>query len=143
MFYKRNTKMFKQKHLIKFMDCDPAGILFFAKVFYFAHNTYEEFLNQYDLYEIVFNNPSLAFPIVKSNAQYYKPINKGDEIAIEQSIKNIGEHSYTTVYFFKNGDEKLAEVELVHVCVSKSDFKKTKLPERLRKNITSSPDQLF
>lgn len=132
--------MFKQKHLIKFMDCDPAGILFFARVFYFAHNTYEEFLVKSDLYEIVFDNPSLAFPIVQSNAQYYKHINKGEKISIEMKFKNINEHSYTTVYLFKDGDQKLAEVELTHVCVSKSEFKKSNLPESLRKIIVSYPD---
>lgn len=129
--------MFKQKHLIKFMDCDPAGILFFAKVFYFAHNTYEEFLKQSNLYETVFDNPSFAFPIVKSNAQYYKPINKGKEISIELKIKNINEHSYTTVYLFQDGDQKVAEVEIVHVCVSKSEFKKASLPGSLIKIIAT------
>jgi len=129
--------MFKQKHLIKFMDCDPAGILFFAKVFYFAHNTYEEFLKQSNLYETVFDNPSFAFPIVKSTAQYYKPINKGKEISIELKIKNINEHSYTTVYLFQDGDQKVAEVEIVHVCVSKSEFKKASLPGSLIKIIAT------
>lgn len=119
------------------MDCDPAGILFFAKVFYFAHNTYEEFLKQSNLYETVFDNPSFAFPIVKSNAQYYKPINKGKEISIELKIKNINEHSYTTVYLFQDGDQKVAEVEIVHVCVSKSEFKKASLPGSLIKIIAT------
>lgn len=130
--------MFKQKQLIKFSDCDPAGILFYGKVFYLAHNIYEEFLYENNLYDSVFNNPELAFPIIKTSAEYSKPIKYGDQIIIELKIKNVGESSFSTVYLLKKDEQILASVEIVHVCVSKRDFNKLKLPESLRKIFTSA-----
>ena len=57
--------MFTVKRKINFYDCDPAGILFYARLFEINHSVYEEMINSFKLKESYWFNDKFVVPIIK------------------------------------------------------------------------------
>ena len=82
---------------VGFKDCDPAGILFFPKVFELYHESFEFFIteglkinwNQY------FQNSKLAFPIKHVECEYLKPIQANTKAQLLIRVDRIGMSSFT------------------------------------------------
>lgn len=129
--------MFTFKSRVNFFNCDPAGIMFFAEAFKFAHEAYENFLS--NIYPEIdfFNHPDIILPIIKANAEYLNPLKQGDEITIAVSVTRLLEKSFELTYNIYNKENNLCViVETVHVCVSKQTFKKIHLDENLKQKLT-------
>ena len=128
--------MFKYSHIIKFHEVDAAGIIFFANVYKIAHDAYQNFLFSLDLDENYFESKHYAIPLVHSSADYLKPIKFNDTVTIEVKVVKLGESSFELNYNFLNEKNEITvQVETVHVMIEKENFKKTNIPEKLKKNL--------
>ena len=74
--------MFTIKRKINFFDCDPAGIIFYSRIFEFSHSAYEQLISSFNLKENYWMNEDYVVPIIHSESEYVKPIKYGDEISI-------------------------------------------------------------
>ena len=129
--------MFKTKKKINFYDCDPAGILFFARIFELCHSAYEEMIASFNLKEDFWNNEEYVVPIINSEAHYHKPIKYGEIISIEIIVSKLKSSSFELKYDCKNIDgEECTEVRTVHVFVNKSNWKKTEMKKKLKEGLT-------
>lgn len=129
--------MFEYNSRINFYNCDPAGIIFYGEVFKFAHSAYEMFLQHLLPETNYFNHPDVILPIIKANAEYINPLRQGDEIKITVSVTRLLEKSFELTYNIYNKENNLCViVETVHVCLSKSEFKKIPLEEKLKEKLT-------
>lgn len=132
--------MFTIKRQINFYECDPAGIIFFSRVFDFCHSAYEQLIISFQLDQDYWNNPDYVVPIIHSQCDYYKPLKYGDEILIEVSVSVLKQSSFELTYKIKLKDEIYALVKTVHVFVSKGDWNKREIPydimNALRENIS-------
>jgi len=125
--------MFEYTTRVNFYNCDPAGIMFFAEAFKFAHSAYEVFLTSQCTNKNYFNDNKIALPIIKTNAEYFKPLKAGDEIKITVSVTQLKEKSFELTYNIYNKNNDLCViVETVHLCVDKSSFNKIELDSELR-----------
>jgi len=118
--------MFKCERRINFYDCDPAGILFFGRVYELCHSAYEELIESFNLREDYWTNENYIVPILKSEAQYRKPIKYGETISVEINVTNLKSSSFELEYTCRN--KKGAEcviVKTVHVFVDKATWKKS------------------
>lgn len=123
--------MFTKKVKIQFHDCDPAGILFYANVYRIAHDAYQQLLDD-GLSTDYFNNNGMVFPIVKSTAEYFKPMKSSEVYNIKMMTSQLKDSSFELTYLFYDVDGNVhAEVKTVHVAVSKQSFQKIKLPADL------------
>lgn len=128
--------MFTKDIKIRFYDCDPAGILFFSNVFSYAHSVYEEFLESLPLDRNYFYDSDYSLPLVHSEADFHNPIIAGEEITINLVVKDIKNTSFDLHFeFVKDGSLRCAVVNTVHVCILKEMYKKTQIPDDLRKNL--------
>jgi YbgC/YbaW family acyl-CoA thioester hydrolase len=118
--------MFKCERRINFYDCDPAGILFFGRVYELCHSAYEELIESINLREDYWTNENYIVPILKSEAQYRKPIKYGETISVEINVTNLKSSSFELEYTCrnKNGAECVI-VKTVHVFVDKATWKKS------------------
>jgi len=116
-------------------DTDAAGILFFAKQFFFAHDAYEELLRHLGIsIAEVLRKESFVVPIVHAESQYLKPLTVGDEIVITVQVASIGESSFVLEYeLLDSKGEQVGKSKTVHVAMDKKTLTKIALPERLRK----------
>ncbi|MHB1686899.1 MAG: acyl-CoA thioesterase [Ignavibacteriaceae bacterium] len=117
--------MFKTKTRIMFHDCDPAGILFFGRVFELCHSAYEEMISGFKLEEDFWNNSVYLVPVIKSEAHYHKPMKYGEEISVEVKVKILKSSSFELEYELKNKNgEECVVANTVHVFVDKLTWKK-------------------
>lgn len=123
---------FKFNYTVGFDECDPAGVIFFSNVFTIAHKAYESFLAESNLYDSVFFNNELAFPIIDSSASFKKPIKNSNKIEVELFIKAIRNNAYSICYNFFSNSEKAVQVQTVHLCINKELGIKNNIPEELK-----------
>jgi YbgC/YbaW family acyl-CoA thioester hydrolase len=125
--------MYRAERRINFYECDPAGIMFFSRIFDLCHSALEEWLDNEGMVMDYFRSSHYAYPILHSEADFFKPLIVGDNIAVELSVNRLQESSFELIYLLKNSsDERLAAVKTVHVCISKGDWHKETLPDLLR-----------
>jgi acyl-CoA thioester hydrolase/1,4-dihydroxy-2-naphthoyl-CoA hydrolase len=130
------TKPFTYSNTIRFRDADPAGISFFAGVYGFAHDAYEEFVKGLGFeWSYWFENPEWIVPIRHSECLYLRPMPVGSGFTITVKIDSISASSMTVKYDFSIGTTAVAEVKLVHVFVVKDKFKPRPIPPDVREKL--------
>jgi 1,4-dihydroxy-2-naphthoyl-CoA hydrolase len=127
--------MFTYEKKILFGDCDAAGILFFANLFKYMHEAYEFFIEEFEDYAEHFNNVTRAYPIIKTEAEYFAPLFLGKTAAIKVIVAEVRESSFELNYEFSIDGETKARGKTVHVCVNISSGEKTPLPDKLAENL--------
>lgn len=123
--------MFTVNRRINFFDCDPAGIIFFSRVFEFCHSAYEKLIESFELDEDYWDNAIYVVPIIHTECDYYKPLKYGDEISIEVIVSQLKTSSFELTYKLKVNDEVCASVKTVHVFVSREDWNKMEIPTNI------------
>ena len=125
--------MFIHKIKINFFDCDPAGILFYARIFQICHSAYESMIYSFSLKENYWNNSEYVVPISSSEAKYLKPIKYNETITIEITVKQLRNNSFELGYLCKDEkSEVCAKVKTIHVFVDKRTWKKKEIIEQVR-----------
>lgn len=120
--------MFTVNRRVNFFDCDPAGIIFFSRVFEFCHSAYEKLIESFELDEDYWDNAIYVVPIIHTECDYYKPLKYGDEISIEVIVSQLKTSSFELIYKLKVNNEVCASVKTVHVFVSREDWNKMEIP---------------
>lgn len=121
--------MFTVKRRINFYDCDPAGIIFYSRLFDFCHSAYEQIIESFSLTEDYWDNPHYVVPIIHTECDYYSPIKYGDEIQINVKVTNLRNSSFELSYDILLKSEKCASLKTVHVFVSREDWNKMDIPD--------------
>ncbi len=136
--YVMATNSFIRDFKIKFRECDPAGISYFANIFSWAHDTFEEFLPVAGIpWEDWFHRKDLIVPIKHTECNFMKPFSPGESYKIHTTVKRLGDSSFTMKYVFKDQEGKSdhAEVLMTHVFLTAEKFKKTPIPENIRQRL--------
>lgn len=134
--------MFSTTIRINFYDADPAGIMFFANVFRFAHSAYEELLENSPVKKEYFYSSKYVVPIIHTEADYFRPVYPNSTIKIEVTLSRLKENSFELSYSFLNeSGEKCVEVKTAHVFVNKKSWKKTTIPEEIRNFLEELTEQ--
>ena len=120
---------FIDKHFVFFDQCDPAGILYFAESFAFAHRSIERFIEGSSIgWNNWFNNETTAFPIRHASCDYFRPVFAGTQIEVSVVVTDL---SPSTVCFSstatQSGEEKF-RVASVHTALDKQRLTKSEIP---------------
>ena len=130
--------MFQFKRRINFYDCDPAGILFYGRIYEICHEAYEAMIESFNLRESYWINENFIVPIIHSEAKYRKPLRAGETIEIEITVTILKESSFELTYLFKNSKGEITNnVRTVHVFVNKADWKKMKITDEIKEGLCS------
>lgn len=122
---------------INFFDCDPAGILFFGRVFELCHSAYEDLIKSFNLGFDYWNNDKYVVPIIHTEADYLLPLKPGEKYLIEVSVSKLKESSFELNYLCKNENGKITnEVKTVHVFVDRIKWKKSHLLPELMEGLS-------
>ncbi len=129
--------MFTTKRRINFYDCDPAGILFYGRIYFICHEAYEEMIESFSLKINYWDNENFVVPIIHSEAKYYKPVNSGETITIEIKTSQLRDSSFELLYETKNAaGEKCHVIKTVHVVVDKKSWQKAAMPEEVKEGLS-------
>lgn len=123
-----------------FGDIDNAGIVYYPRFLHYFHVALEEFFSK-ELgidYATVVKVHRLAFPTVHLEADFRKPLSFGDQIEVEVRVKEMGRTSITWGYrVYRSGEREapVAEGRNVTVSLDMDAFKKTEIPDWLRRSL--------
>jgi YbgC/YbaW family acyl-CoA thioester hydrolase len=130
--------MFNIKRKINFFDCDPAGILFYAKLFEINHSIYEDLIASFNFKFDYWHSGVFVVPIIKTDGEYLKPVKAGDEITINLSVTLLKENSFELTYEWFNAEgEMVTKARTVHVFLDKKSWKKIHIPEEIKTGLQS------
>lgn len=127
--------MHELKRKINFFDCDPAGIIFYSRIFEFCHSAYEEMISSFNLKENYWMNEKYVVPIIHSESEYVKPIKYGDEITIIVQVSQLRDSSFELTYTIKRDKTLCSNVKTVHVFVDKKSWKKKEMCNDLKEGL--------
>lgn len=131
--------MYKTQIKVNFYDCDPAGILFYANLFRYAHTAYEEMLETFKLAKNFFQDKEYVMPLIHAEANYIKTFNIHEKLEIEVNISQLRESSFELKFKFFDIEHILkAEAKTVHVFVKKEGYEKVPLPKDLRDKLNAN-----
>lgn len=130
--------MISVKRKVSFYDCDPAGIIFYSKIFDHCHSAYEEMISSFNLKENYWNNEEYVVPIIKSEASYSGVIKYGDVISIELKVSQLKSSSFELEFICKNENGEVTNtVKTVHVFVDRKTWKKIYIPQLIKQKLSA------
>lgn len=125
--------MFKHPRRIRFHDGDPAGVSFFGRVYFYAHDAYEHFIEHLGFtYKEWFENPHWAIPLRHSEAEYLRPLRPGETYDIQITVEHIGTTSFKLYYRFMKDTDTYCIVRLTHTFFDYKTRRKAELPANIR-----------
>jgi 1,4-dihydroxy-2-naphthoyl-CoA hydrolase len=131
-------KMFVAYNQVRMHDTDMAGILYFPRIFRFAHDALEDFVATLGYtFDQVFHRENFVFVIVHAEADYLAPLTVGDKLEVHVKVERIGETSFTVIYHIYKSDKTLAgTAKTVHVTLDSSSRVKMPIPPAFRQVLT-------
>jgi len=125
---------FEHQRRVRFQDTDPAGIVFFANIFVYCHEAFEELLRAVGMpLETIIASREQVLPLAHAEADFKKPFRVGVLVTTRVTVAEIGDRSVRFQYDM--ADEKgetLARVTTVHVAVDPASGRSMPLSLRLR-----------
>jgi 1,4-dihydroxy-2-naphthoyl-CoA hydrolase len=122
------------ERIVAFQDVDAAGIVFFARVFDYFHDAYVAFLRARDVpLETALQDGSWVAPLRHAAADYRRPLRFGDPITVSLVRIDLEETEYRVIYRIETSDGLACEGETVHVSVDPATFRRSAIPDGLRR----------
>jgi YbgC/YbaW family acyl-CoA thioester hydrolase len=125
---------FEHRRRVRFQDTDPAGIVFFANIFVYCHEAFEEMLRDAGLpLEAIIASREQVLRLVHADADFERPLRVGVLVTIRTSVASVGERSFRMQYeMFDEAGAHLASAATVHVAVDPASGKSAVLSRRIR-----------
>ncbi|MBU8537696.1 acyl-CoA thioesterase [Falsiroseomonas tokyonensis] len=133
------ARAFHASARIRFGDCDPAGIVFFASWFALANAAVEDFFR--DALDVDFHALHAARRIgtgfAHAEADFFAPGLMGDQVLLTPLITRIGGASYAFTMHVHRGSAELLRLQLVTATTHLDERRAVPIPADLRAALTS------
>ncbi len=131
-----STKTYQRDLKILFRDADPAGIMYFAHLFSFAHDTFEAFIVEAGVpWNDWFRTNKHFVPIRHAEADYLSPFFPGETYQVNTQVESLSESTFCMRYTFSQKDKTHAVVKMAHTFVDPKSKQKAKIPVELRQRL--------
>ncbi len=134
---------FSARIIVRFGDTDPAGLVYYPRIFHYFHVAMEEFFVARcgTSYERLMSAARIGFPTVKAEAEFLVPLVYGDELDVEVFVSQVGLSSATFEYRILRGSEPTlcVRASLVQVAMNLDERRAVPIPENLRRAFEQSP----
>lgn len=127
--------MIPYERAIRFEEVDAAGIVFFARFLFYAHDALEHFFSGLPGgYSHLIMQRHTGFPVVDVHVSFKNPVRYGDVLRIETSTMRLGNRSATLRFrmFRKRDDVLAAEIEHTVVMTNLHDLASCDMPDDVR-----------
>ncbi len=131
---------------VRFGDTDAAGVMHFYQLFRWCHEAWEESLELYGLtshkifpsFNSLENKISVILPIVHCEADFFLPIEAGDQLNVDLLPKRLDPSSFQVVFSFKRVDTVVATGFICHRSIDSISRKRCPLPEDIDRWLEAS-----
>ena len=126
---------FHSERTVHFADTDAAGVVFFANYLTICHEAYEESLAAAGIdLKAFFADHGVVVPVVKSEAEYSRPLACGERLGVAVQPAILAEDSYEIRFEITRlgtPAKRAARVRTEHVCIDSATRRRRSLPEPL------------
>jgi len=119
---------------VRWSDVDAAGVVYFGAFVRFFEEAEEELFRAAGVpYGILFDRFDCWLPRVKYSCEFRAPARLGEMMHVIARVRKIGEKSITLEFTIDRPDGvRVADCEIVLVCVDRTTWKAKPVPEGLR-----------
>ena len=127
---------FQRARMIRFSDCDPAGIVFYPQYFVMLNGLVEDWVSE-GLgigYHALIAERRIGLPTVRLEADFRAVSRMGDQVMLGLAVERLGSRSMTLVLrcFDPASGELRMQVRPVHVTTSLESHRAVEIPQDLR-----------
>lgn len=119
---------------VRFGHVDPAGIVYFPRIFDYLHDVFEEVWEEHvgERYYFLLCEKRIGFPLVHADVDFKSPLRFGDRPAVDVTCFKLGRSSLGLHYQVKLDDKVCVDARMTTACVNLSDMQSISMPERFR-----------
>ncbi|MEO0651226.1 MAG: acyl-CoA thioesterase, partial [Planctomycetota bacterium] len=112
-------RSFVTQQQIRFGDVDPAGIVFYPRIYDFIHRAFEELWDVHvgERYYYLIREKRVGFPLVHSEVDFISPLYFGDRPIVRVSCFKLGRTSLGLRYRYSVDDRPCFEARMTTVSV--------------------------
>ena len=133
-----DTGVFVREVLVRFGDCDPAGIVFYPRYFEMVNNLVEDWCAQGlgTGFRELHQERGLGLPTVSLQTEFVAPSRLGDVLRAELRVGKVGGASVTVAIRLlgEDGSERV-RASLVLVLMDLKTMRATRIPDAMRARI--------
>jgi 4-hydroxybenzoyl-CoA thioesterase len=136
---------FTTERLIRFSDCDPAGIVFYPQYFVMFNGVVEDWVDGPLAigYRALVIDRHVGLPTVHVEADFRAVSRMGDRVRLKLKVERLGQRSLTLkLACVGEGDEVRMEMRQVLVTTSLLSHEAIPVPEDLRRAILRAAPEL-
>ena len=133
-----------QKRVVRFGECDPAGVVYYPVFFHWFHEAMEHW------FETVVGVPyatvlqQTGFPAVRTEADFKQPCRLGERLDVRVAVERLGARSLSLAFTIAGTEDGVIRATGRTVCVciqSEGDgfaFSSSEIPTELRAKIQAA-----
>ena len=128
------TKVFRVEYPILFSHCDPAGIVYFPRLFDLLHRAMEDWFTfgLKERFADFIMTKKLGVPVVGTKVDFLSPARFGDQLKIELRVLRLGRASIELAIDSFVADRPCFKAQHTICCFSHETYKAVPIPEDLR-----------
>lgn len=127
-------KAFKTELQVRFGHVDPAGIVYFPRIFDYLHDVFEELWEEHvgQRYYHLLLEQHIGFPLVHCEVDFREPLRFGERPAVVVTCVGMGRSSLSLRYRIMKGERVAVDAVMVTACTDMKTGKATGIPEGFR-----------
>jgi 4-hydroxybenzoyl-CoA thioesterase len=129
---------FETTRVLRFGDCDPAGIAYFPRYFDLLNGVVEDWWGMMGHpWKILFGQRRIGLPTVRFEVDFRAPAFLGDELRFSLMVKRIGKKSVELDHSVRRGETMLWQCMQTMVATSLDTHRSIVWPDDLRAALVS------
>jgi 4-hydroxybenzoyl-CoA thioesterase len=134
MTAKTTQRAFVTQQQVHFGDVDPAGIVYYPKIYDFVHQAFEELWDVHvgKRYYHLICEDHIGFPLVHAEVDFKHPLHFGDRPVVRVTCFKLGRSSIGLRYVFSVNDVECVDARMTVVCVELGELKSIPIPAQWR-----------
>lgn len=126
---------------VHFADVDPAGIMFYPRIFEMVNETIEEWFSSIGFsFSKIHLEDQAGIPLVKIEASFHKPSHLGEVLGFELGVQRVGGSSLELIIKASGEGEDRFEVKAVAAHIDLNTKKATPWPDDLKTELEKWQD---
>lgn len=129
---------FETRRLLRFGDCDPAGIAYYPRYFDLLNSAVEDWWGAMGVpWKVLFGQRRIGLPTVRFEVDFRAPAFLGDELLFSLAVRRIGRKSVDLEHVVRRDGAILWQATQILVATSLETHKSITWPDDLRAALMS------
>ncbi|MFT4977236.1 MAG: 4-hydroxybenzoyl-CoA thioesterase [Myxococcota bacterium] len=97
--------VFSHRRVVRFGECDPAGVVYYPVFFGWFHEAMEAWFAERVGVPYATVLEEIGFPAVRTEADFSRPCRNGDEVTVDVVVEKMGSRSLTFAFTVRGAGE--------------------------------------